>query len=57
MNGAARAWNIDDVRKLGEVYETWNGRKIIVRYRNESVSISDQASGESLNGVVLYWFA
>jgi len=57
INGIARAWNINDIRKLGEVHETWHGRKIIVRYQNEAVNISDQASGKPLNGVVLYWFA
>ncbi|MDX8392761.1 MAG: DUF3179 domain-containing protein [Mariprofundaceae bacterium] len=56
-DNAARAWNIDDIRKRGEVQETWNGRKITIRYQNESVTITDQASGQTLNSIVLYWFA
>ncbi|MDQ6986362.1 MAG: DUF3179 domain-containing protein [Mariprofundaceae bacterium] len=54
---AARAWKIDDIRKLGELNETWNGQKIVIRYQNEAVTIRDQASGQQLNSVVLYWFA
>ncbi len=57
INGVARAWNINDIRKLGEIHETWNDRKIVIRYQNEAVNIRNQTSGETLNSVVLYWFA
>jgi len=57
VNGEARAWKIDDIRKLGEFHDSLGNRKLRLRYHHESIEISDTETGKELNGTVLYWFA
>lgn len=57
LDGRARAWPVDAIRRQGQIREHWNGRNIVVRHREGLIDIVDADSGATLNGVVLFWFA
>ena len=57
LDGKARAWPVDAIRKLGSLQERWNGRRIVLRYQDGAVTITESENGQPLNGIVLFWFA
>lgn len=57
LDGASRAWKISTIRKVGEIQETWNHHKLLIRNRKGVVDIVDTLTGKPLKSVILYWFA
>ncbi|MDQ6971991.1 MAG: DUF3179 domain-containing protein [Mariprofundaceae bacterium] len=57
LGTTARAWAVADVRQHGEIHDHSGQKNLLLRYRHETVEISDGDTGEVLYGTVLYWFA
>jgi len=57
LGRAARAWAVTDIRQHGEIRDHLREKNLLLRYRHETVEISDTDTGEALHGTVLYWFA
>lgn len=59
LAGKARAWALKDLAVHGDVRETWQGRRLWLRYQQAGnhVEIIDVASGKALPAITLYWFA